>query len=96
MKKVTTTNDINMVSIDDKFYWEILKERDGSDVYKIILGDFNKDVIICLYVKGTFSIKKFDDGDIFYFEMPFEKTSEIIEFLIKGHRLKFNPIYTIK
>ena len=79
------------------YNWEILKENDGSDIYRIQLGDINDKIITCLYGKGIFSIRyfntTFEGGDVFYFKTPFEKTNNFIESLIDGHEFKLMPIY---
>lgn len=98
MKTFTSINDLHMVS-QDEFNWEILKENDGTDVYRITLGGgkVNEDWLTLLYGKNTLSIRKFAvtyrGGDILFLELPFEKTSEIIRALLKGHNLTLMPLY---
>jgi hypothetical protein len=48
MKTFKTINHIDMIQCGD-YNWEILKENDGSDVYKIQLADINDKIITCLY-----------------------------------------------
>lgn len=97
MDTFITTNGITMIHLGD-YCLELLKENDGSDVYRITLGDnFSDEMLTLLYSKGTLSIRKFnttyEGGDIFFMEMSIEQVPEILSYFIKGHKLKLLPIY---
>lgn len=97
MIQVISINNIKLISPDDEYYWEMLKENDDSDVYKIQLGNIHDKIITCLYGKGIFSIRyfntTFEGGDSFYFKIPFEQTTNFIKSLVDGHNLNLMPIY---
>lgn len=97
MVQVISTNNIKLISPDNEYYWEMLKENDRTDVYRIQLGDINDKIITCLYGKETFSIRyfntTFEGGDVFCFKIPFEKTGDFIKALITGHGLSLMPLY---
>lgn len=95
MERVTTINNIPMIKNGD-YYWEILKENDGSEVYKIVLNG-ERDIIL-MYGENTFSIRYFHtffsgDGDIFFFSMPFSETHKMIDSLLVGEKCTVGPIY---
>ena len=75
---------------DNKYYWECLKENDGSDVYRINIGCLES-MITLLYGENTLSVRKFstafNGGDVFFFKIPIEQTSLIIDALVAGHNL---------
>ena len=82
-----------------KYNWEFLKENDGSDVFRIVIGDtFSGDENITIfYGKKTLSIRKFNTqfygGDVFFFKCKFEECEKYIDQLIEGHSLKMLPLY---
>ena len=92
-----TTNSINMI-LNGEYCWEILKENDNTEVFRITLGEI-EEMITLLYTKETLSIRNFNTsfsgGDIFFLKMPFGKTHGIIKSLLEGHNLKLMPIYHI-
>ena len=98
MKKFITINEIPMVQCGD-YNWEILKENDGSDVYKMHLRSEENQDIILLYGEGNFTIRNSStfygsrDGDFFIFKMEFDKTPFFVNALIEGEGLKISPIY---
>lgn len=99
---VTTINDIKMI-IEGDYCWEVLKDIDGTELYRIVLGEVGqeRELITCLYVNDIFSIRLFDttysgEGDTFYFNISFKKTSSVVKALLEAHKLKLSPIYSIK
>lgn len=74
------------------YNWEILKEYDGSDVYRIVISTLNEDLpdIEILYGKGIFSMRNFngayrENNDYFCFKMSFEDTPIMIERLFNAN-----------
>lgn len=98
MKIFKTINNIDMIQCGD-YNWEILKDNDGTDVYKLVIRvkkDYQSDITLH-YAEGVFSIRNFgttyNGGDSFYFKMPFEDTPIMVERLINGEDGYLRPIY---
>ncbi len=98
MNRIKTINGIDMIQCGD-FNWEILKEIDGSEVYKLVItkDDLSKDHIILIYGRGVFSVRNFNafqnGGDYFCFKMNFEETPDMVQRLIDGEGGILRPIY---
>ncbi len=81
------------------YNWEILKENDGSEVYRLVISNRNETLpdILLMYGDGIFSIRNFNRGeydiDYFCFKMPFEDTGIMVERLINGEGGYLMPIY---
>lgn len=98
MKTLITINDIKVIS-NDEYIWEVLKENDGSKVFRINLGDIGQDILTVLYAKNTLSVREYNStyegGFSLYMEMPFGNTSFIIKSIINAHNLTLMPLYHI-
>lgn len=99
MKRFKTINNIQMIH-NNEFNWEILKENDKSEVFRINLGDLGQDILTCLYAKNTLSIREFNTtyngGFKLFMEMKFEDTNNILKSILKAHKLDLLPIYDPK
>ena len=100
MRFYKSINNLDMVS-NGKYNWEVLKETDGSSVYRINVGEYSStEVLTLLYAKNTLSLRKFSTtykgGDIFFFECSFDECEKYIDQLSKAHKLSFAPLYIDK
>jgi hypothetical protein len=80
------------------YNWEILKENDGSDVYRLILSHEKNSQITLLYGEGNFTVRESramygDGGPYFCFKIPFEQTPLFVKALIDGEQSYLMPIY---
>jgi len=98
MKRIRTINNINMIQCGD-YNWEVLKENDGSEVFRLNIRtkkEFQNDITL-FYGQGIFSVRSFNTtyngGDFFCFKMDFEDTPIMVERLLNGEDGYLQPIY---
>jgi len=89
-----------MINCGD-YNWEILKEHDGSEVYRLNIRTKKEyqDDITLMYGEGIFSVRNFNTtyngGDFFCFKMDFKDTPIMVERLLNGEDGYLSPIYHI-
>lgn len=96
--KFKTINNVDMIECGN-YNWEILKENDGTEIYKLVIKtkkEHQNDIML-MYGEGILSVRNFmttyNGGDFFCFKMFFEETPILVEQLINGEGGYLLPIY---
>lgn len=91
-----TINNLKMIPCGD-YFWEVLKEHDGTDVYRLIMNNPNGNIVL-LYGEGNFTVRNLSalyggDGTCFIFKIDFKETPKLVKALLEGEECILMPIY---